>query len=45
MQIQVMLVLMHHLKVESRQLCGITESKGTKNYGGTMFTSGEGDHH
>lgn len=32
-------------KVESRQLRGIAKSKGTKNYGGTMFTCGEGDHH
>ncbi len=32
-------------KVESRQLRGITKSEGTKNYGGTMFTCGEGDHH
>ncbi len=28
------------IEIEARQLCGIGESKGTKNYGGTMFTRG-----
>ncbi len=32
-------------KIEGKQLCGIAKSKGTKNYGGIMFTGGEGDHH
>jgi len=32
-------------KVKGEQLCGIAKSNDTKNYGGTMFRGGEGDHH
>ncbi len=32
-------------KIKGEQLFSIAKSKGAKNYGGTIFTRGEGDHH
>jgi hypothetical protein len=32
-------------KVKGKQLCGIVNLKGTKNYGGIIFIGGEGDYH
>jgi len=32
-------------KIEGKQLCGVAKFEGIKNYGGTMFTRGEGDRH
>jgi hypothetical protein len=32
-------------EIKCKQLCGIAKIKGTKNYGGTMFTGGEGNRH
>jgi hypothetical protein len=33
------------IEVEGGKVCGIAKSKGIENFGGNMFTGGEGYHH